>query len=248
MADGSPEEAASEQAAPSAETLASETSSADEGPAELQQIRSLRLSIAELERKLAETERALAEERDHAADYMRRWQSAQADFSNYKRRAQQEQEQRDRLLAAQALAPAIVALDSLERAFLALPTSLRSFSWIEGIALVELQLRRALELQGIRQIEVSAGQPFDPARHEPIGEVESDQHPAGAVAVVVQPGYEAYGRLIRPALVQLARAPQTTQTDRSAQPAQTDEQDQPSKGANETDESNETKGASETTG
>jgi len=177
----------------------------DEGPAELQQIRSLRARVAELER-------TLADERDHAGDYMRRWQTAQADFSNFKRRATQEQAQHDALLAAQALAPAIVALDSLERAFLALPPSLRSLSWIEGIALVELQLRRALELQGIRQLSVAPGQAFDPLRHEVIGEVASTEHPVGHVVVVVQQGYEAQGRLLRPALVQVARSATPAQT------------------------------------
>ncbi len=122
-----------------------------------------------------------------------------------------------------------MALDSLERAFLALPPSLQSFSWIEGIALVELQLRRALELQGIRQLSVTPGQAFDPLRHEAVGEVESAEHPEGHVVVVVQPGYEAQGRLIRPALVQVARAAAPT-----AAPAQTT---QPT---SETSETNET--------
>ena len=168
--------------------------------------------IAELERKVADLARELDRERDQATDYMRRWHTAQADFANYKRRAQQDQEQRDRLLAAQALAPTLNALDSLERAFLALPATLRGFTWIEGIALVELQLRRALELQGIRLIETEPGQSFDPTRHEPIGEVETDEVDEGAIAVVAQRGYESQGMLIRPALVQLARKP-------AAQPA-----------------------------
>ncbi|HET9110362.1 MAG TPA: nucleotide exchange factor GrpE [Ktedonobacterales bacterium] len=163
--------------------------------------------IAALERKVAELESGIERERDQATDYMRRWHTAQADFANYKRRAQQEQEQRDRLLAAQALAPTLNALDSLERAFMALPASLRGFTWIEGIALVELQLRRTLELQGIRVIETEPGQSFDPTRHEPIGEVETDEVAEGAIAVVAQRGYESQGMLIRPALVQLARKP-----------------------------------------
>ena len=77
------------------------------------------------------------------------------------------------------------ALDSLERAFLALPATLRGYTWIEGIALVELQLRRALELQGIRAVAAEPGQAFDPARHEPIGEVETREYAEGAIAVVV---------------------------------------------------------------
>ncbi len=166
-----------------------------------------RRCVAELERQVAELQRQVEHERDQATEYMRQWHTAQADFANYKRRAQQEQEQREWLLAAQALAPTLSAIDSLERAFIALPTTLRSFTWIEGIALVELQLRRALELQGIRAIEAEPGQPFDPARHEPIGEVETADHAEGAIAVVAQRGYESHGLLIRPALVQLARAP-----------------------------------------
>ncbi len=163
--------------------------------------------VAELERRVAELERQIEQERDHATDYMRRWHTAQADFANFKRRQQQEQEPRERLLTAQALAPVLSAVDSLERAFIALPASLRSLSWIEGIALVELQLRRALEMAGIHAIEAEPGQPFDPARHEPIGEVETDQHVEGVIAVVAQRGYESHGLLIRPTLVQLARKP-----------------------------------------
>ncbi len=163
--------------------------------------------IAALEAQVAELERQIERERDHATEYMRHWHTAQADFANFKRRAQQEQEQRDRLLAAQALAPTLNALDSLERAFLALPATLRSYTWIEGIALVELQLRRALELQGIRAVTAEPGQAFDPAHHEPIGEVETAEYDEGAIAVVAQAGYESQGLLIRPALVQLARKP-----------------------------------------
>lgn len=163
--------------------------------------------VAALERQVAELQAQVERERDQATDYMRHWHTAQADFANYKRRAQQDQEQRDRLLAAQALAPALNALDSLERAFLALPPTLRGYTWIEGIALVELQLRRALEMQGISMIEAEPGQAFDPTRHEPIGEVENGEYPEGAIVVVAQRGYHTQGLLIRPALVQLARKP-----------------------------------------
>ena len=186
MADEQPQEAASP-------SVAAEPATADRA--------------AELERQVAELQAQVERERDQATEYMRRWHTAQADFSNYKRRAQQEQEQRERLLTAQTLAPTLHAIDSLERAFQTLPATLRSYSWIEGIALVELQLRRALELQDIHAIEAEPGQPFDPKRHEPIGEVETEQYPEGVIAVVAQRGYETQGLLIRPTLVQLARKP-----------------------------------------
>lgn len=163
--------------------------------------------IAELEALVAELQTQIERERDQATEYMRHWHTAQADLANYKRRSQQDQEQRERLLVAQAHASTLHALDTLERAFQSLPPTLRTFSWIEGVALVELQLRRALDLQGIRAIAVEPGQPFDPQRHEAIGEVESAEFAEGAVAVVAQQGYEMANLLIRPALVQLARKP-----------------------------------------
>ena len=160
--------------------------------------------------RIADLERQLAAERDAATDYMQKWQRAVADFANFKRRAQQEQEQRDRLFAAQALAPVLNALDSLERAFVALPDTLRGFTWIEGVALVDYQLRHALEMQGIAEVAAEPGQPFDPTQQQVVGEVETDQHPAGHIAVVLQRGYTTGTVLLRPALVQVAHAPQTS--------------------------------------
>ncbi|HET8907534.1 MAG TPA: nucleotide exchange factor GrpE [Ktedonobacterales bacterium] len=157
--------------------------------------------------RIAALERQLAAERDAATEYMQRWQRSAADFTNYKRRFQQEQEQRERLLAAQALAPVLNALDSFERAFSTLPDSLRGYTWIEGVALVDYQLRRALDAQGIAETPAEVGQPFDPAHHQAVGEVETDQHPDGHIAVLLQRGYEVAGVLLRPALVQLARTP-----------------------------------------
>lgn len=162
--------------------------------------------------RIAELERLLATERDAATNYMQRWQRAAADFANFRRRAQQEAEQREQLYAAQALAPALSALDSLERAFSSLPDTLRGYTWIEGIALVDYQLRRALDAQGITEVAAEPGQPFDPTHHQAVGEVETDQHPAGHIATLLQRGYQTASLLIRPALVQVARAPGTERT------------------------------------
>jgi molecular chaperone GrpE len=164
--------------------------------------------IAALERRVAELERELAKERDAATDYMNRWQRAQADFANFKRRAQQDQEQLQRAFAAEAARVILPAVDSFERAFATLPDSLARFTWIDGVALIQLQLQRTLDAVGVRPLAVEPGHAFDPARHEAIGEIETADHPAGAVAVIVQRGYEVSGTLLRPALVQLARAPQ----------------------------------------
>ncbi|WIG59241.1 MAG: hypothetical protein OJF49_001988 [Ktedonobacterales bacterium] len=161
-----------------------------------------------LTERIAALEAELTREREAATDYMNRWQRAQADFSNFKRRAQQEQEQIEALAAGRVIASLLPAVDSFERAFATLPPTLRAYSWIDGVALVHLQVLNAFNANGVQAIETTPGQPFDPKMHQAIGEIETNEHPAGHVAVVVQRGYEARGMLIRPALVQVARAPQ----------------------------------------
>lgn len=160
--------------------------------------------------KLAEIEAELVREREAAADYLRRWHQAQADLANYKRRAQQEQEQHVRLATGRALALVLPAIDSFERAFATLPPTLRGFSWISGLALVEMQLQSALAASGAAEVPAEPGAAFNPQHHEAVGEVETAEHPEGHIAAVLQRGYAIEGLLIRPSLVQLARAPQAS--------------------------------------
>ncbi len=157
--------------------------------------------------RIAQLERELATERERATDYMHRWQQAQADFSNFRRRTQQDEQQIASLAATQAMALMLPALDSLERAFKTLPETLHHLTWIDGIALVELQLRRALDAHGVAPFEPRPGEPLDPNRHQPIARAETSDQPEGAIVEVVQRGYELSGKVLRPALVRVAVAP-----------------------------------------
>jgi len=180
--------------------------------------------IVELEQRVTELESELAKEREAATDYMSRWQRTQADFSNLRRRAQQEQEQLQRLAGANALAGILPALDSFERAFSTLPPTLRHLSWIDGIGLVHLQLHGALQAAGIKAFAPDRGAVFDARREQSIGEIETSEVPPGTVATVVQPGYELGDLVLRPALVQLARAPQTSPSGSQAPPSEPEQQ------------------------
>jgi molecular chaperone GrpE len=156
---------------------------------------------------------------------MNRYQRLQADFANFKRRAQQEQEQREQLATAQVISLFLPALDSFERAFATLPESLRGYSWIDGLSLVLMEMQRALQFGGVEPLEVEPGHAFDPLRHESVGEVESSDYPAGHIAVVLQSGYAVGGRTLRPTLVQLAgrAAPQPAEASGDAAMAGTRE-------------------------
>ena len=74
----------------------------------------------------------------------------------------------------------------------------------KGIMLIRSQFEDVLRKRGIEEITVGAGDPFDPAKHESVGELKSE-HPPGTIADVVQKGYVFRERVMRPVRVRLAK-------------------------------------------
>jgi len=140
---------------------------------------------------------ALAEEKKKTETNLAGWQRAQADFINYKRRAEQEKEEIRKFANTVLMLNLLSILDDLERALAATPDDLAELSWVEGIRLIGRKLRANLEAQGLSQIE-ALGELFDPNFHEA---VRQDKGKDGIVVEEVQKGYKLHDRVIRPAKV-----------------------------------------------
>ncbi|MFH1928955.1 MAG: nucleotide exchange factor GrpE, partial [Chloroflexota bacterium] len=95
-------------------------------------------------------------------------------------------------------------LDDLERAFQTLPDNMRYFTWIDGIALVQQKIESILEQEGLKTIEAQ-GNPFDPALHQSIMHEETTEFDDGVIMEERQKGYLLNERVIRPALVKVAK-------------------------------------------
>lgn len=141
---------------------------------------------------------------------MNRWMRAQADFSNYKRRVEQEREQQQKSALVPFFLEILKVLDNYQRAFGTLPVELREFSWVQGVMLTYGYLENLLYLYGVKPIETRVGDLFDPARHQAVTHEETDAHPDGAITAEYQRGYLYQERVLRPALVRVAR-PKTSQ-------------------------------------
>ena len=153
-------------------------------------------AAAELE-DVETLKQALAVEKVKAEGHLANWQRAQADFINYKRRAEQEREEISKFANITLMLSLLPILDDLERAFASIPPRLAKLSWIDGIRLIERKLRATLEAQGLSEIKV-LGEPFDPYLHEA---VRQDKGQEGMVIDEVQKGYRLRDRVIRPAMV-----------------------------------------------
>lgn len=141
-----------------------------------------------------------------AEEHLRDLQRLAAEFSNYRKRTDAEKSEVVRQANADLIRRLLTVLDSFDRALETLPPELQRFSWVEGIWLVERQFRAILEQEGLVPI-AAVGRPFDPFEHEAVLYEETTEAREGAVIGELQKGYRLNDRVIRPALVKVAKSP-----------------------------------------
>ncbi|MEO6951805.1 MAG: nucleotide exchange factor GrpE [Polyangia bacterium] len=132
-----------------------------------------------------------------------------AEFENWKKRARREQDEAATRGREALLKELLPALDNLERALQAAP---EKDPVAVGVRLVDKQVMSALEKFEVKRFS-ALGQPFDPNMHEAIQQVESSDVAAGSVAKEFAPGYTVSGRLLRAAMVGVAKAPAAPKGD-----------------------------------
>jgi molecular chaperone GrpE len=162
-------------------------------------------SRSELLEQLQEAERALALTREQAENNLSNWQRAAADFSNYKRRVEEERAATGQFANAILLARLLSVLDDFDRALDTVPPDIHD-AWVEGIRLVQRKLHGLLESEGVTPIE-AVGKLFDPNLHEAVVHEDTTAYPDNTVIDEVQRGYLLHDRVLRPALVRVANNP-----------------------------------------
>ncbi len=131
---------------------------------------------------------------------------AAADLENYKKRAQKEKEEVQKFGSEKLLKDLLPVMDNLDRAMDAATKSPDFASFQKGVAMTRKSFEDTLSRHGVKAFSAK-GQPFDPRLHEAMQQVETAEVPAGHVAYEVLRGYYLNERLVRPALVAVARAP-----------------------------------------
>jgi molecular chaperone GrpE len=142
-------------------------------------------------------EEQLLKAQGDAQKYLDNWRRAEADFQNYKRRAEQERDDSRRFAGVSLIMNLLPIVDDLERAFGSLDSGLAGLTWLDGLRLIYRKLVMLLENAGVKPI-VAAGQPFDPRYHEAVAHIEGED---GKVLSEVQRGYMLHDRVLRPAMV-----------------------------------------------
>lgn len=155
--------------------------------------------VAALLERLDRAERAAAEARDAQI-------RAVAELDNVRKRAEREISERQKFGVEKLLGELLGVCDSLELGMRAAEGAQDVTKLVEGMKLTLKQLANVLEKQGVQAVDPS-GQPFNPDLHEAMTVVPSADVPPNHVVSVMQKGYTLHGRLLRPAMVVVAKAP-----------------------------------------
>ncbi len=128
-----------------------------------------------------------------------------ADYDNYRKRARRDVEEGEKKARETLLKELLPVFDNLERASASAADATDAKSVGDGVRMVLRQFLDTLDRVGIQRV-AAAGSGFDPMLHEAIQHLETDDHPPGAIVAEVQSGYKMGDRLIRAAMVVVAKA------------------------------------------
>ncbi len=165
------------------------------------------LSPAEQVKVAALVESLARENADHKDRLLR----TLAEIENLRKRTDREVSDTRQYGIASFARDVLAVADNMERALEALDAELRETAnpgvkaLLDGVELTERELLKVLDKHGVKKFEPKKGDKFDPNLHQAMYELPDPSQPAGTVAQVVQPGYMIGERMLRPALVGVAK-------------------------------------------
>ena len=144
-----------------------------------------------------------------AADFKDKWLRAHAEIENLRKRSEREKEDIAKYATSRLARDIVTVGDNFQRAISAVPAdaaendpALKSF--LEGVTLTERELLNALERHGIRRQE-AMNEPFNPHLHQAVMEIPRSDVAEGTIVQVFQPGFMIEDRVLRPAMVAVAK-------------------------------------------
>lgn len=143
-----------------------------------------------------------------SAEYLEGWQRARAEFANYKRRVEKEQSETYQNATARVIGRFLDVNDDFDRAMQEKPADPNDCEalarWAAGVGLIQRKLQNILDAEGVERVPAE-GLAFDPKQHEAVTQEESDAHTHGQIIGVVRQGFRIGDRIIRPAMVRVAK-------------------------------------------
>ena len=155
-------------------------------------------------KSVGELEVQLAQANKKAEEYLDNWRRSAAEFQNYKRRMEKDKADYAQYANERLLKRLLDVTDSFDYGFKAVPEEVKNAPWIEGMRVVQRQMDKILEAEGVTPIAVD-GQNFDPKFHEAMLYEPAPGAGEGQILDEMQRGYMLHDRVLRPSRVKVAK-------------------------------------------
>lgn len=170
------------------------------------------------------------------ADLTDRLLRAHADIDNLRKRLEREKEETAKYAITRFAREVVTVADNFERAVQAVPAGAAEQdaalkALVEGVTMTEREFINVLERNGVRRV-VPKGEAFNPHQHQAMMELQDPEVAPGTILEVFQPGYLIDDRVLRPAMVVVAKGGQKPAKTDPEQPSSTDPKDPPPQGGN----------------
>jgi molecular chaperone GrpE len=164
----------------------------------------IEIETRSLEDQVADLQAELEQLGAKSEEYLDGWQRERAEFANYRRRVERERETSQQNITGNIVRRYLEVVDDLERALKNRPNEGDGAAWAEGIELIYRKMLNLIEAEGVQPMEAE-GQLFDPNLHEAISHEDDPDRESGEIIEVIKSGYTLGDRVLRPALVRVAR-------------------------------------------
>jgi len=212
--DGQPEEPESSGTQPENSGEQPESPGLEQELEELLAQASVDLDSLPLDEQVSLLKSRLEQAEQEAANNLDTAQRAQAEMVNFRRRTDEERIANNKYANSRLISNVLPVLEELELAVTHAESNSGgvSDSLLEGIKLIQRKLTGVLESEGVASIE-AVGLMFNPLEHEALGTEETSEVEPGYITQIIRPGFRLHDRVISPAQVMVARAPQPEQKD-----------------------------------
>ena len=212
--DGQPEEPESSGTKPENSGEQPESPGLDQELEELLAQASVDLDSLPLDEQVSLLRSRLEQAQQEAANNLDTAQRAQAEMVNFRRRTDEDRIANSKYANSRLISNVLPVLEELELAVTHAESNSSgvSDSLLEGIKLIQRKLTGVLESEGVASIE-AVGLMFNPLEHEALGTEETSEVEPGYITQIIRPGFRLHDRVISPAQVMVARAPQPEQKD-----------------------------------
>ncbi|PVX27807.1 MAG: nucleotide exchange factor GrpE [Candidatus Bathyarchaeum sp.] len=157
----------------------------------------------ELEETVKRLEEELKAEQQKTQEHLTRLKYLQADFENYRKRAEKQVQDAVQRSNEQLVTCLIGVLDDFENALSAGETTENKDALLDGIKIVHKKLDKILAEEGLERLEC-VGKPFDPNKHEILAQIPTKDHESGTVIEEARKGFVFKGKVVRPSVVTIA--------------------------------------------